>query len=57
MRLHYFTIHISFRGLSDPVLYDAGVCWDTSLPPGDISGTVHLSGRAGGVEAPAYDER
>lgn len=46
-----------FRGLPDPVLYDPGVCWDTALLPGDVSGTVHLSGRAGSVEAHADDER
>lgn len=45
------------RGLSDPVLSDPGVCWDTSLPPGDISGTVHLGGRPWGVETHSYDER
>lgn len=45
------------RGLSDPVFHDAGVCWDTSLFPGDISGTVHVSGRPWRVEAHTHDER
>lgn len=45
------------RGLSDPVFHDAGVCRDSSLFPGDVSGTVHVSGRPRRVEAHTHDER
>lgn len=46
-----------FRGFPDPVFLDLGVCWDTSLFPGNVSGTVHISGRPWSVEAHAHDER
>lgn len=45
------------RGLSHPVLPDAGVCWDPSLFPGDVPGSVHVGGRPRRVEAHAHDER
>lgn len=46
-----------FRGFPDPIFLDPGVCWDTSLFPGNVSGTVHISGRPRSVEAHAHDER